>query len=428
MSGSFRQAQRRRLFRADGTPARSAPGEGKEAKQEEPRKVRDLIPIRQMVKGGDERMVIAGFAMTRWGGGEHKKLAQKIAEEGRESWPYLGFHLVDADATFFPAELPDQDDQRLKALQRWVEAWCRSNTSFPFQLNTALLEPRDGVTRVDVLYWYNIAPNDLAFPCFQEAADFLGGRGARMQHWFLRRHAETRLKELRKRREFWTGSVPGPIQTLGGRIFRRPDGGPKSDQGKFELVRGWGWSEGREARRLRRQAGDGEAQVAALEKLQKDIPFLEDALAGQGESLDVRRLFQILEDSDEAPDASLDPQWWYEEARVSWERCRRGGDRKEGLSWGGRMAARFNPSDCLTLYIQLYYARGAARIGNFQTLLAGGPLHALQEKHPVVRATKTGLLSKWVRPDPQSDKRELGFNLASYTTSFLAGRVKLLKE
>jgi hypothetical protein len=392
-----------------------------------------------MVKGGDERMVIASFGPRPPSVGDQERLAKDIAEgEGpqpaSQSWPYLGFHLVDAHATFFPAELPDRDDLRLKALQRWVEAWCRSNTSSPFQLNTALLDPRDGVTRVDVLYGRWVWEQDIEHPCLQEVADFLGGRGARMQHWFLRKPTEERLQDLRARREFWADrstAVKNPHFMSPGRIFRPPsdfDGDLKTDQARFFIVREWGLGEHAGRRYLRRQAGDGEAQVVALAKLQKDIPFLEDVLAGQGEFLDARRLFQILDDSDAVPDASFDPQWWYEEARVSWERCRRGGERKEGLSWGGRMAARLEPNNCLVLYIRQFYARGAARIVNNYSLNARGALNDLQERHPVVRATKTKVLSQWVRPDPESDKRELGFNLASYTTSFLAGRVKLLKD
>lgn len=408
----------------------SAVVEGKEAK-EQPRPVGQLIPVSRTMEGGSRKMVVVApfedntlpdeFNSIAVGDGPEREFAQA-------GYPTLGFQFVHP-RDWFPSEPTD-----LRHLVTWKNAWCRPNAPFPFKLNTTLLEARNGVTRVDMLYGLVPRKEDTRYGYFSalcEVSDYLVNDkpAPTMRNWFLMHYLTNVLNELKERKAFWSQS----FHVLRSRTFNTYD----IFQDHVELL-----EMDDDDRRWHRlhwalydpvkvgiyhgpQDGEG-ARVAALQKLQDDITFLENVREGRGDHLDARKLFAILTDGKDIA-ADVDPDWWYEEARRSWE-VHRGKQEAKSLSWAGTTAVRHYGHQCLIQYIADHYPRGAVRIRATPLFRDVEAEPDWLEKHPMVQATKTMLLSKWVRPSTGAET--LPFPLARHATRFLAGkaRVKLFKD
>jgi hypothetical protein len=411
MSGSFRKLQR-----LDNSRRSQRPQDDKEAKQGRSLEVSDL-PIKQIVKGGDERMIIVlmryDTAVIR------AHVIKRLENRSFLKRGVSSYHFVRPEA-FFPMDdhtpFSDRhtDEQVIATLQRWTRAWCNPNV-VPFKLNKSILEPTEGgVDRVDLIHgrpWER--GQEEAVVCIREVSDFLAGQGPTMLSWFMRPHIQFALRQLALVKKRWASR---DVVRL---ILRKLSVQMKdNDETRFQALTSTSADFGQI---MDWEHASDEERVAGLEKIQKRTEFLQNALDGRGDSLDGHELFKILYDNDEGLPATVNRAWWYDQVRVSWDRHRRGGEAKE-LSWAGKMAARLLPTHCLFAYIENHFPRGAARIEVVQDK------SNLEELHHVVRATKTQLLSQWVGPDPLGGQRELGFNLASYSANFLAGRVRLLKE
>lgn len=416
----------RKLIRGDGVDVRRVfpRGDRGEEPPREARDVKDLVPVKQLMKGGDERMVIVLI------GYDTPAIREQIIEnlKNRE-FPYKHYHFVGPEA-FFPTgdrafSEGYSDELVLTVLQRWVRAWCNPNVP-PFKLNKSVMKlPYGGVERVDLIHGHPDALYDFPrgrnffFACIREVSEFLAGQGPTMLNWFMRPYIQNALEELGRVKKVW--DKRGFTRLL---VWELPVRRPDTDEERFDSLGRMKLTDNQNVDW--KQASD-EVRAADLEKIQKSIAFLQNALDGRGETLDGRELFKILYRNNEGLPAAVNRDWWYDQVRVSWDRHRRGGEAKE-LSWAGKMTARRLPIHCLFTYIENHFPRGAARIDYTQDR------EDVFEFHPVVRATKTKLLSQWVRPSTARETldgpegEQLNLRLAEYSASFLAGRVKLFKD